>query len=52
MADPEHLRIAKKGPQAWNIWRQQAGRILVDLSGANLRVANLREAVPVIRTGG
>jgi uncharacterized protein YjbI with pentapeptide repeats len=45
MADEEQLRILKQGTEAWNAWRQQAGReTSIDLGGADLRDAGLRDA--------
>ncbi len=44
MADQHQLEILKKGPQAWNEWRNQNRQTGVDLSGAALRGNALREA--------
>jgi len=59
MANPEHLKIIKKGVEAWTEWREQNLQAkadlskanffgdevrVVDLRGANLRQANLRDA--------
>jgi hypothetical protein len=44
MANDEHVALLKKGVAAWNAWRAENLRADVDLSGANLREANLREA--------
>jgi hypothetical protein len=42
MADEEHLRVLKQGPEAWNAWRRKAGdKISIDLSEANLSEAHL-----------
>jgi hypothetical protein len=42
MANQEHLDILAKGVDTWNAWRNDNPIILPDLSGANLRAANLR----------
>jgi hypothetical protein len=44
MADEEQLRILKQGVGAWNAWRSQTGRTLIDLRGADLSLADLRRA--------
>ena len=44
MAEQRQLEILKKGPEAWNEWRKQSGRVFVDLSGAELLGAGLRGA--------
>ena len=44
MANPEHLAKLKEGVEAWNQWREQNPEIQPDLSGADLREANLSEA--------
>jgi uncharacterized protein YjbI with pentapeptide repeats len=41
MPKGEHLEILKRGPQAWNAWREQNPRIVPDLIGAVLRDAEL-----------
>jgi uncharacterized protein YjbI with pentapeptide repeats len=42
MANQEHLDIVAQGVDAWNGWRNDNPTIQPDLSGANLRTANLR----------
>jgi uncharacterized protein YjbI with pentapeptide repeats len=44
MANPEHLAKLKQGVEAWNEWRKRNPEVAVDLSGANLREANLGQA--------
>jgi hypothetical protein len=49
MANKEHLKILKKGADAWNKWREKNNIIQtdlseVDLSGTNLKGANLYHA--------
>src|SRR5271157_2378674 len=44
MANPEHLEILKQGVGQWNKWRKQHSAVEPDLSGANLRDAQLRKA--------
>jgi len=44
LANPEHLAKLKEGVEAWNQWREQNPEIQPDLSGADLREANLSEA--------
>jgi hypothetical protein len=45
MANPKHLRILKRGVEAWNKWREDDGYITrPDLSGAHLSGAHLSEA--------
>jgi hypothetical protein len=49
MANEEHLAMLRKGPEAWHRWRERHADVVPDLSaanlsGANLVVANLREA--------
>ena len=41
MANDEHVAILKKGVEAWNAWRDENLQIRPDLSGADLRGANL-----------
>lgn len=42
MANPEHLRIIKRGVKTWNSWRKKVGiNESPDLSGADLKGANL-----------
>ena len=44
MGNSEHLAILKQGVASWNRWRLDNPEIITNLSGANLRRANLREA--------
>lgn len=44
MANPEHLKILKKGVKAWNKWRKENPDIEPDLSWANMPRANLSGA--------
>jgi hypothetical protein len=44
MANEEHLAQLKQGVEAWNQWRAVNHDIRVDLTGADLRGANLRIA--------
>jgi hypothetical protein len=44
MADPEHLRILKKGVEVFNKWREENPFIEPNLCGANLSEANLHRA--------
>ena len=41
MANPEHLKILKKGVEVWNKWRMRNPDVKPDLSGANLSDALL-----------
>jgi Pentapeptide repeats (8 copies) len=41
MANDEHVKILKKGMDAWNAWRNENLNILPDLAGVNLRGADL-----------
>ena len=41
MADEKHLAILMQGVEAWNKWRDENLDIPPDLSGADLKVANL-----------
>jgi len=41
MANPEHLKILKKGSDHWNKWREENPKIVPNLSGTDLRKANL-----------
>lgn len=41
MANQEHLRILKKGVEAWNKWRKNHPRIKPDLSNAKLEFTDL-----------
>lgn len=36
MANPEHIRLLKRGAHAWNQWRQEDKRVRPDLSHADL----------------
>jgi len=44
MANEEHLKILKRGVEAWNQWRHANPTIQLDLSEANLSQANLSGA--------
>jgi hypothetical protein len=44
MANPEHLKILKQGVEVWNKWRKDNRKIKPDLSKADLKGAQLREA--------
>ena len=44
MANPEHLKILKRGVEEWNSWREARPEIRPDLSEADLSEANLSEA--------
>jgi uncharacterized protein YjbI with pentapeptide repeats len=44
LANPEHLAKLKEGPGVWNLWIKQNLDVRPDLSGADLRRANLRAA--------
>jgi len=49
MAIEQHVEIIKKGPDAWNQWREENPTVAIDLSGADLRGTvlsriNLKEA--------
>ena len=44
MANPEHLKILKKGVDVWNRWREDNPEIKPDLSEANLENADLTYA--------
>lgn len=46
MANEEQLEVLRQGPEAWNAWRREhlGGGVFVELSGADLCRANLREA--------
>jgi hypothetical protein len=41
MANPNHLKILRKGVEAWNEWRKQNEKIKPNLSGLNLADKNL-----------
>jgi hypothetical protein len=45
MADEEHVKRLKQGVEKWNAWRQDNLTIRPNLSGADLRDANLGSAV-------
>ena len=44
MANPDHLRRLKEGVATWNKWREEASRIVPDLSGATLSAAQMSGA--------
>lgn len=44
MANPKHLRILKRGAEAWNRWRHKHRDVSPDLSGADLHDADLSGA--------
>ncbi len=44
MANPEHLKILRRGTEAWNLWRKKNRAELPDLSHADLQGVNLRAA--------
>ncbi|NQS98704.1 MAG: toll/interleukin-1 receptor domain-containing protein [candidate division Zixibacteria bacterium] len=44
MANPEHLKILKRGFEDWNKWRKEHPDIRPDLSSADLRGADLSDA--------
>ena len=44
MANPEQIKILRKGVAGWNKWRAENQDAVIDLSGANLRTSNLVEA--------
>ena len=44
MAKEAHVKILKKGVEAWNQWRGENHEVEVDLFGADLRRAALRWA--------
>jgi uncharacterized protein YjbI with pentapeptide repeats len=44
MANPKHLKVLRQGVAAWNKWRLRNPEIIPDLSGTDLRKANLFEA--------
>ena len=44
MADPEHVEVVMRGAAAIAEWRQENPGVVLDLSGANFRYANLRGA--------
>ena len=37
MANEQHVKIIKKGPEDWNRWREENPAEAIDLSGADLR---------------
>jgi len=43
MANPKHLKILKKGVEAWNEWRYENKHIKPDLRGADLRGMHLKD---------
>jgi Pentapeptide repeats (8 copies) len=44
VANPEHFELLQQGVDSWNAWRRGNPSIVPDLSGADLRRANLIEA--------
>ena len=44
MANPEHLKILKRGVKAWNKWRREHRGVIPDLSHADLSRADLIDA--------
>lgn len=44
MANQEHLDLLKQGSTVWNPWIEQHQDVVIDLQGADLSRANLREA--------
>ena len=44
MANPDHLQKVREGVAAWNQWRAENPDVAIDLSGADLRDAELRGA--------
>ncbi len=44
MANPKHLDVCKQGVEAWNRWREDNPETQPDLSDAELRGIELREA--------
>jgi len=46
MANEQHLKILKKGVEAWNAWRREHPGVRPDLSGATLTQADLSKALP------
>lgn len=47
MANDEHLRILKQGPEVWNRWRKEAADIVPSLNGADLRGMDFKIPDPV-----
>jgi uncharacterized protein YjbI with pentapeptide repeats len=45
MANEEHLKILEQGVEVWNQWRKENVGIQPDLSGADLREADLSDAL-------
>ncbi len=45
LANPEHLKILKKGAEAWNKWRRENPAVIPDLRKADLSHANLGLAI-------
>jgi hypothetical protein len=43
-ADPEHLKILRRGVDTWNAWRAKHPSVRPNLRQVNLREVNLREA--------
>ncbi|HEU0143254.1 MAG TPA: toll/interleukin-1 receptor domain-containing protein, partial [Nitrososphaera sp.] len=44
MANPEHLKILKKGVKAWNEWREAHREVIPDLTSADLTGSDLSRA--------
>jgi uncharacterized protein YjbI with pentapeptide repeats len=44
MANEQHVELIKKGPEAWNQWREQNPEEAIDLSEADLRGTALNKA--------
>jgi uncharacterized protein YjbI with pentapeptide repeats len=45
LANQDHLRRLRQGVEPWNAWRREHPKIPLDLSGANLREAELAQAL-------
>jgi len=44
VANDEQVKRLKEGVEAWNLWREKNPEVEIDLSGTNLRDANLNRA--------
>jgi hypothetical protein len=44
MADDEHIEMLKKGADAWDRWRSENAKVVLNLDEANLHKANLHKA--------